>query len=91
MAGRNNEAKGILDALIKEWGGLPQFLAEFRAETKGLPQGHANRVKVHLAIFQELMKSGAGEDEGTLEEQRDELRRVTDELAALEEEDEFDS
>lgn len=82
MAGKH-DANDILSAVMEEWGGLSVFLSEFRQETRKLPQGHASRVKVYLAVFQELMKAGStGGEEQTFEEKRDELKKVFAEMGA---------
>lgn len=77
MTKNPHSAADILGAVLESWGGPAQFIAEFRQEVGALPRGHASRIKVYLAIFQELLKTGHGASEQeTLEAKREELRRL---------------
>ena len=78
----------MLDATLEEWGGLANFLTELHEETAKLPKGHANRVKVQMMIFQELMKAGhVGDEDKTLEEQEAELKKLVSEYDGDEDDD----
>ena len=84
---RTSDGRAVLDAVMEEWDGVANFVHELREETLKLPKGHANRIKVYLAIFAELMKTDAGGEEATLEEKRRELKELVKEMNAEDLED----
>lgn len=86
MTKRRNDAgdpAAILAAIIDGLGGLDTWIHEFAEDYKALPRGHAQRVKMDLAILLTMTKTGTVTD---FRGSGDPLEDVQEELDDLEQE-----
>jgi hypothetical protein len=81
----STSGKGMLAALMVEWGGVAGMARETRAEYDNFPEGHPARTKILALLLQAALKfGGEGEDgDGDLDDAEAELEETERELAEM--------
>jgi hypothetical protein len=83
-ADASTSGKGMLAAILTEWGGVAALAAEIRQEFVDLPPGHPARAKLHALLLQAILRfGGEGEDDEDLDAAEEELLETEREIAEL--------
>jgi hypothetical protein len=89
-ADASTSGKGMLAALLTEWGGVAALAAEIRQEFLSVPEGHPSRAKLHALLLQAILKFGGGgeEEDGDLDSAETELAEAEKLLAEIDDDSE---